>query len=145
MGVRVNKEETFKINNHFNIKVGVVDKNLQNIIYIVGNTWIEPKFEDVDYSDSVYKLEKSFNYHIKQLINKSNFNTQSIYIIDIKKSGINFNKRSFIDFELHLKHNDKNFNYKDEPYRSEIINLLNTLIEKVFDLSDFKCFYKKKL
>lgn len=134
MSKRLNKEQTLNIfQDNFNFKIGLVDKNVNNTIYINGNSWIEPKSSVEDFTSEINSLKRAFNVFFVRNLKYTNFNHDKyIVVLDIKNSGISFNKRSFINFELHLKHKDTNFNFKENLYKEEIIQLINRLINECF-------------
>ena len=47
---RLNKEYYLNFNDKINLKYGSVNKNLPQVIYVCGSSWITPKFNGEYYS-----------------------------------------------------------------------------------------------
>jgi hypothetical protein len=146
--VKIGKEVKIKNFNNHNIIFGTVDNKTPKTLYIIINSWIEPKN---DTPLNYFVVNREFNKKIRQFIFKSLknneikiFNDEIIMVdFDIKESGIKFGKKSFMNCEITLVSNS---NYPiNSNYMLDNLKLLtDNIIKEVFDSNSYYNFSKKK-
>lgn len=130
--VRLNSEK--KIDNHlFKLKVGTVDKTNPEAIYFEGRTFISPIEEKRSYDGEISEIK----YHLKKSISrnlKSSAYFRDKYILEFKiaLNGIEYNKKSFLSFQLLVCQKEGQVK-KLNDIKFGAANFIN---EIVFDLED---------
>lgn len=135
------KGKTSQINDFESVKCiyGTVDsKNLKSI-YIIIQGWIEPIIEIENSNRLVSILERQIKHTVLSSIDYTTFKKTTIVDLDLRSSGIQKGKRSFLNLEINLyltNHIDfKSFMLKDKV--KKIINDVyndNLLKSKYFTL-----------
>ena len=98
-----------KINNdEFSIKIGALNKEEPNTIYIESSTFISP-FENKDeYKSDTDFMEKSINDNIKNLLKQNSlFDKHYILSVEIPYERMKVGKKSFLSIQCHLKQTQK--------------------------------------
>lgn len=131
---RLTKERPIS-NDLFKIKLGTINKDNPEIIYINGGTFIQPKELKDDYFCDIKTLCKKFRHYIKlELLNNKNFTNDFISNFDIKLSGLKPNKKTYLSFEIHIKQTNPIENIKS--IESETVNITTNIINNIVgDLS----------
>ena len=87
----------------FKIKWGTIDKKNPSFIYLEMGTYITPKKEEENYSNSIKEIEKSGKSIIKNAINlSSDVKKDFIFVTDIADTRINYGKQSYLTFQIHM-------------------------------------------
>lgn len=142
--MRKNKElniNSYKEN--FTIKLGAINKDKPEVIYIYGSTWVDPKIQKNDYEEMSKELSKKIRKSLYNEFYKTNmFEEKMLTDVDIIKSGITFNKKRFVNFEIHLKQKDiKKIN--DEFLNKTITNTMDNVLKTVIETTNFNFSNKK--
>lgn len=97
------KGKTIRINGLKKIKAiyGSVDaKNLKSI-YLNIQTWVDPKIDMVERWERVISnLSRQIKHTIYDIINKTFFEDKFILDLDLRSSGIQYGKKSFLNLEI---------------------------------------------
>lgn len=142
--MRKNKElniNSYKEN--FTIKLGAINKDKPEVIYIYGSTWVDPKIQKNDYEEMSKELSKKIRKSLYNEFYKTNmFEEKMLTDVDIRKSGITFDKKRFVFFEIHLKQKDiKKIN--DEFLNKTITNTMDNVLKTVIETTNFNFSNKK--
>lgn len=142
--MRKNKElniNSYKEN--FTIKLGAINKDKPEVIYIYGSTWVDPKIQKNDYEEMSKELSKKIRKSLYNEFYKTNmFEEKMLTDVDIRKSGITFDKKRFVNFEIHLKQKDiKKIN--DEFLNKTITNTIDNVLKTVIETTNFNFSNKK--
>ena len=128
------KGKSIKLLSHrdFKINYGTVDsKNLKSI-YINIQTWAEPKV-DINYpTREVNYLSRSIKHTVLNSINKNIFNDKFIVDLDLRSSGIQSNKKSFLNLECYLYPKEIVTDFKDYELKNSIKKLIDSIIKENF-------------
>ena len=128
------KGKSVKLLSHrdFKINYGTVDsKNLKSI-YINIQTWAEPKV-DINYpTREVNYLSRSIKHTVLNSINKNIFNDKFIVDLDLRSSGIQSNKKSFLNLECYLYPKEIVTDFKDYELKNSIKKLIDSIIKENF-------------
>ena len=127
---------------------GTVDSKELKSIYIVIQSWVEPTKEVNNWDRVTGNLKRQIQHNLLESVDILTFEKHSIVDLDLRTSGIQMNKRSFLNLEitLFLKNKDEDFKslflrdkikkivtsvYTDELYTSEYFTLAKTKTQKV--------------
>lgn len=139
------KGKTTKLNilKYAKILYGTVDSvNLQSI-YLNIQTWIEPKDDDDSWDKVVMMLRRKIKSIIYETLNNELFNDRFIVDVDLRTSGINLKKRSFMNIEitLYLK---SEIDYKSKKLKDELKKIIRKLHTNIFNKNYYFKFYLTK-
>ena len=125
------------VNNHKNYKVhfGTMDRIKSNSLYISLSSWVQPKVEtNVDYNKILRNLNKTIkNKLFKNLDNNLFDNKLLIVDLDLRVSGIRFNKRSFMNCDITIFKKTKDSiecEYLDKIINKHITEVINEVLNK---------------
>jgi hypothetical protein len=139
------KGKTSKINLFKNIKCsyGTVDyKNLKSL-YIVLQTWVEPKEDIENWERYNGMLSRNIKHVLLQTVNKEIFKNFSIVDLDLRSSGMKTGKRSFMNLEitLYLKNH---IDFKSQELRNEIKKVVSDVYIDCLKNSKYLTFHDSK-
>jgi hypothetical protein len=120
------KGKNSKLTSHRSFKTyyGTVDsKNLKSI-YLTIQTWAEPKKEINSPIRSVNLLSRQIKHSVYDVLDKNFFSEKFIVDLDLRSSGIQFGKKSFLNLEC--------FFYLNVPVDFKSLTLKNE-IKKISD------------
>ena len=138
------KGKTSKLNIFEDAKCyyGTVDaKNLKSI-YIVLQTWIEPTDEDKNWNRLIGEIKRQIQHTLLEVIDITIFERKQIVDLDLRTSGIQKNKKSFLNLELTLFIHNQFIDFKSHMLKSKIKNILNSIYKD--DLKNNKYFTLSK-
>ena len=98
------KGKTVKLNQYESLKTsyGTVDsKNLKSL-YINLQTWVCPYKESENWERVVGNLSRNIKHSVYQSINSEYFSEKFIVDLDLRTSGIQLNKKSFMNIEINV-------------------------------------------
>lgn len=98
------KGKTVKLNQYESLKTsyGTVDsKNLKSM-YINLQTWVCPVKESDNWERVVGNMSRHIKHSVFHSINKEYFSDKFIVDLDLRTSGIQLNKKSFMNLEINL-------------------------------------------
>jgi hypothetical protein len=143
--MKTGKEIKSSIFNDFNVIFGSVNNKNPKSIYLNVSAWSQPK-EDCDgnYNRAIRNLIKKikqtlFNYSSNLNLNKE----MTIVDLDLRESGIRKGKRSFMSCEVTFYLNVE-IPVNSEEMKTNLNNVAQELIDKVFEQCDTFDFYKRK-
>jgi hypothetical protein len=98
------KGKTTKLSGYKSFKshYGTIDSQNLKSIYINIQTWVEPKIEVENWNRVVQNMSRSFKHSILNHINKEIFDVKFIVDLDLRTSGLQLNKKSFMNLEITL-------------------------------------------
>jgi hypothetical protein len=143
--MKTGKEIKSSIFNDFNVIFGSVNNKNPKSVYLNVSAWSQPK-EDCDgnYNRAIRNLIKKikqtlFNYSSNLNLNKE----MTIVDLDLRESGIRKGKRSFMSCEVTFYLNVE-IPVNSEEMKTNLNNVAQELIDKVFEQCDTFDFYKRK-
>ena len=98
------KGKTVKLNQYESLKTsfGTVDSNNLKSMYINIQTWVCPKKESENWQRVVANLSRDIKHSVYNSINREIFSEKFIVDLDLRTSGIQLNKKSFMNLEINL-------------------------------------------
>ena len=123
------KGKTIKINQYESLKTsyGTVDsKNLKSL-YINLQTWVLPKDEYENWVRIVGNLSRDIKHSVYESLNGELFHENFIVDLDLRTSGIQVGKKSFMNLEINL------FTKKELDFKSTIVkDSVKKIIKEIY-------------
>jgi hypothetical protein len=138
------KGKTSKLNIFDDAKChyGTVDsKNLKSI-YIVLQTWVEPLDDFDNWNKITGHIKRQIQHTLLEVSDHTSFEKKQIVDLDLRTSGIQKNKKSFMNLEITLFVHNQNLNFKSLILREKIKNILKSIY--LDDLKNSKFFTLSK-
>lgn len=139
------KGKTSKIDGFKNSKIlyGTVDsKNLKSL-YLNLQTWVEPKYESDNWSRVIMNMSRSVKHSLYNNLDTSLFNKNYIVDLDLRSSGIQPNKKSFMNLEVNL-YLVENMDFKSNEIKKSLKNLVKRIYSEVLNNNSHFDFYLTK-
>jgi hypothetical protein len=111
------------------IVYGTVDSIYLKSLYLNIQTWVEPIYECDNWTRTVLNLSRSIKHSIYESINKQIFDEKFIVDLDLRTSGLNLNKKSFMNLEINFYITQEGLDFKSE----EIKQNLQKITEQIFN------------
>jgi hypothetical protein len=124
------KGKTSKINGFRTSKVsyGTVDSKEFKSLYLNIQTWVEPKKEVDNWSRLVLNTNRSIKHSVYNNLDKVMFDDKFIVDMDLRTSGLQLKKKSFMNLEINL------FLSQDIDFRSiKLKRSLKKLTKDIYD------------
>jgi hypothetical protein len=133
------KGKTSKIIGFKNTKVtyGTVDSFELKSIYLNIQTWVEPHKDSDNWNRVVLNLSRSIKHTILRSINQKFFKENFIVDLDLRPSGINLNKKSFLNLEVNLFTNIECLDFKDNSLKESLKDITKNIINSNFTKNDY--------
>lgn len=98
------KGKTTKLSGYKSFKshFGTIDSANLKSIFINVQTWVEPKDEVENWNRVVLNMTRSVKHTVLENINKEYFDTKFIVDLDLRTSGLQVKKKSFLNLEINL-------------------------------------------
>jgi hypothetical protein len=140
------KGKTSKLNVFDDAKCnyGTVDSKELKSIYIVLQTWVEPIREEENWSKITGLIKRQILHTLLEVVDFSTFERKQIVDLDLRTSGIQKNKKSFLNLEITLFVHEKTIDFKSLMLRSKIKKIISSVYyddlkrSKYFTLSKTK-------
>lgn len=111
------------------IVYGTVDSINLKSLYLNIQTWVEPIYECDNWTRTVLNLSRSIKHSIYESINKQIFDDKFIVDLDLRSSGLNLNKKSFMNLEINFYITQEDLDFKSK----EIKQSLQKITEQIFN------------
>jgi len=116
----------------YKINYGTVDsKNLKSV-YLNIQTWVEPKHEIDSPSRIVNNLSRMIKHTVLDCINKDLFEEKFIVDLDLRSSGIQQGKKSFLNLECYFYLKNNNLEFKSKNLKDNLKNITDNIIQNNF-------------
>ena len=144
------KGKELKVNRfkNYNVVYGSVNNKNPKALYINVSAWAEPKNDsDINYNRIIRDMDKKIRQviynHLDATIINQFVKERTIIDFDIKESGVRFGKRSFTNCEITLYMKNE-IPVNSEILRPDVDEIIQLIIQSVFEESKYFKFYKKK-
>ena len=128
---------------NFKVNYGTVDsKNLKSI-YINVQSWVSPKNYEEKWERVVSLLNKDIKQTVSGILNDNLFSDKFMTDLDLRHSGIEYGKKSFMNFELTLFLNTP-IDFKSDSIKSEVKKIVNSISRENFVSNKHFSFSLKK-
>jgi hypothetical protein len=138
------KGKTSKLNVFDDAKChyGTVDSKELKSIYIVLQTWVEPINDEENWNRITGIIKRQIQHTLLEVVDPLTFERKQIVDLDLRTSGIQKNKKSFLNLELTLFIHEKTINFKSILLRSKIKRIVSSIYYD--DLKNSKYFTLNK-
>ena len=139
------KGKTTKLTGYRSFKshYGTIDSANLKSIFLNVQTWVEPKDEVENWNRVVLNMSRSVKHTILENINKEYFDTKFIVDLDLRTSGLQMNKKSFLNLEVNLFLINE-IDFKSPKLKKYVKSLIKEVYGDVFSKNKyFKCFLTK--
>lgn len=141
------KGKTSKLNIFDDIKCqyGTVDSKNFKSIYLILQTWVEPKDDYTNWVSITGSIKRQILHTLLEVVDHKIFEKKYIVDLDLRTSGLQKNKKSFLNLEVTLFiHNDA-YDFKSLILRSKIKNILSAIYKDDLKNSLYFTLSKTKL
>lgn len=139
------KGKTVKLSGYktFKSHYGTIDSTNLKSLFINIQSWVEPKDEIDNWSRVVLNMTRSVKHTVIENINKEVFDTKFIVDLDLRTSGLQINKKSFMNLEINLFVIDP-MDFKSPKLKKYVKNLIKSVYGDVMNKNKFFKFYLTK-
>jgi len=128
------KSSTIKGYKNFKCSYGTVDsKNLKSI-YLNIQSWVQPKKNYDNWTNVVSQIKRNIKLLLNEIIDQFLFDKKYIIDLDLRTSGINMNKKSFLNLEITLFVKQE-IDFKSIKLKSSLKNVVDAINCDVFKKS----------
>jgi hypothetical protein len=122
------KSVKLNLSTAFKSVYGTVDsKNLKSV-YINIQSWVSPKNDYDNWNRIVCNLGREIKHTVFDSIDTTIFENKSIVDLDLRTSGINYGKKSFLNLEINL------FTSQELDFKSnQVKDSVKKIIKSVYD------------
>jgi hypothetical protein len=133
------KGKTSKILGFKSAKIiyGTVDSFELKSIYLNIQTWVEPKKEVDNWNRVVLNLSRAIKHTIFHELNRKIFKEHFIVDLDLRASGIQIEKKSFLNLEVNFFLNENDYDFKDSKLKEIFKDLSKNIINQNFSKNDY--------
>ena len=133
------KGKTSKISGFKSAKIiyGTVDSFELKSIYLNIQTWVEPKKEVDNWNRVVLNLSRAIKHTIFHELNRKIFKEHFIVDLDLRASGIQMEKKSFLNLEVNFFLNEIDYDFKDSKLKEIFKDLSKNIINQNFSKNDY--------
>jgi hypothetical protein len=138
------KGKTSKLNVFDDAKChyGTVDSKELKSVYIVLQTWIEPITDEDNWTKIIGLIKRQIQHTLLEVVDVTYFERKQIVDLDLRTSGIQKNKKSFLNLEITLFIHDNTIDFKSIALRSKIKKIITSVYYD--DLKNSKYFTLSK-
>jgi len=139
------KGKTTKINGFRTSKVhyGTVDSKEFKSLYLNLQTWVEPKDDYENWNRIVLNMNRSIKHSVLQSIDKNLFDDKFIVDLDLRTSGLQLKKKSFMNLEINLFLKQE-IDFKSTKLKKSLKNIIKEIYSDILTKNDYFKFYLTK-
>jgi hypothetical protein len=139
------KGKTSKINGFRTSKItyGTVDSKEFKSLYLNLQTWVEPKKDSENWTRVVLNMNRAIKHSLYQNMDKNIFDEKFIVDLDLRTSGLQLKKKSFMNLEVNL-YLIKEIDFKSLALKKSLKLLVKNIYDDVLNNNEyFKCYLTK--
>lgn len=138
--------KTTKLNGYKQAKIiyGTVDFIELKSIYLNIQSWVEPKKDTYNWERVVLNFSRSVKHSILDSIDNQVFDKKFIVDLDLRHSGIQTNKKSFMNIEITFFMSYPNGDFKDKNIKKNLKKIINRVFNENLINNDYFEFYLTK-
>jgi hypothetical protein len=139
------KGKTTKLSGYrtFKSHYGTIDAQNLKSIYINIQTWVEPKDEVENWNRVVLNMTRSVKHCVLEHLNKEVFDTKFIVDLDLRTSGLQLKKKSFMNLEINLFLIEP-MDFKSPRLKKYVKNLIKEIYGDTMNKNKYFKFYLTK-
>jgi hypothetical protein len=141
--IKTGKKLPITIDDRFKISYGTVNVKNPTSIYLQISTWIKPLEEYENYDILIKKLTKEYRQTLSKILKNTVFNDRRwIVDLDLRKSGMEKDKKSFMSIDTVLFYHNP-----QDPFKPEIVSLVKDkcgeLLKVFTENNNVDCYHNK--
>jgi hypothetical protein len=106
---------------------GTVDSKELKTVYIVLQTWVEPITDEHNWVKITGLIKRQILHTLLEVVDITTFERKQIVDLDLRTSGIQKNKKSFLNLEITLFVHDKTIDFKSLNLRSKLKKIITSV------------------
>jgi len=122
---------------------GTVDSKEFKSLYLNLQTWVEPKIDPESWNRIVQNMSRSIKHSVYDNIDKTLFDDKFIVDMDLRTSGLQPKKKSFMNLEINLFLIDE-IDFKDIKLKRKLKNIIKGIYDDVITKNTNFKFYLTK-
>lgn len=140
------KGKTYPLTGFKNCKViyGTVDSINFKSLYINLQTWVQPIIDSDNWNRIVLNMSRQIKHTILEIINKTIFIDKFIVDMDLRSSGLQKGKKSFLNLEINLFIKEADIDFKDKKIKDSVKKIARSIISENFNSCDYFEFSLRK-
>ena len=123
---------------------GTVDSIELKSLYLNIQTWVEPIDDNDNWARTVLNLSRAIKHSIYESLDDKIFNTKFIVDLDLRSSGLKFQKKSFMNLEINFFVIQSGIDFKDTEIKKSLTNITSKIFRDNFNDNEFFNFYLTK-
>lgn len=143
---KIAKEIKSNLFKNYNINIGTLDVENAKSIFITISAWLKPKQDgDINYNRVIRDLNKTLKQTLHNYLNNGDLliTERTIIDLDIRESGINFDRKSYMGCELTFFSNEY-INIDNPSVINRLNRIINLVIKDVFNKNTYFDFHRTK-
>lgn len=139
------KGKTTKLTGYKSFKshYGTIDSTNLKSIFLNIQTWAEPKDEVENWNRVVLNMTRSVKHTVLENINQEYFDTKFIVDLDLRTSGLQMNKKSFLNLEVNLFLINE-IDFKSPKLKKMVKDLIKVIYQDTMNRNKYFKFYLTK-
>ena len=139
------KGKTTKINVFRTSKVhyGTVDSKEFKSVYLNLQTWVEPKEDYENWGRIVLNMNRAIKHSVFDGIDKDLFDDKFIVDMDLRTSGLQIKKKSFMSLEINLFLKQE-IDFKSTKLKKSLKNIIKEIYADILTKNEYFKFYLTK-
>jgi len=123
---------------------GTVDSVNFKSLYLNIQTWVEPQQESENWNRVVLNMSRNVKHSILESIDKKLFDDKFIVDLDLRSSGLNLGKKSFMNLEANFYILEDELDFKSSYLKESLKKITNQIFINNFQKNEFFKFYLTK-
>lgn len=123
---------------------GTVDSVNLKSLYLNIQTWVEPIKECDNWNRSVLNMSRAIKHSVYETIDKKLFDEKFIVDLDLRSSGLNIGKKSFMNLEINFYLIDNLTDFKSKKIKDSLKNITTGIFHDVFYHNEYFTFHLSK-
>ncbi len=139
------KGKTTKLSGYKSFKshFGTIDSTNLKSIFLNIQTWVEPKDDLENWNRVVLNMTRSVKHTVLENINKDYFDTKFIVDLDLRTSGLQIKKKSFLNLEINLFLINE-IDFKSPKLKKLVKSLIKSIYTEIINKNQYFKFYLTK-
>jgi hypothetical protein len=123
---------------------GTVDSVNFKSLYLNIQTWVEPKQENENWNRVVLNMSRNVKHSILESIEEKIFDDKFIVDLDLRPSGLNPKKKSFMNLEVNFYISADDVDFKSSYLKESLKKITNQIFINNFHKNEYFKFYLTK-
>jgi len=123
---------------------GTVDSVNLKSLYLNIQTWVEPIEESENWNRVVLNMSRNIKHTIYETIDKNIFDDKFIVDLDLRSSGLNLNKKSFMNLEVNFYLLEDELDFKSFKINESLKKITSKIFKNNFLKNENFNFYLTK-